>query len=184
MDPTKQGASVEIGQDTSPMRAGDNEKKAMQNLMHKKRFNERDVGPIFNQLFRTIRFKIVFSNADEKNNRHSKEVQFLNDFICKQMDYFKTNLPTGYSERLFLKVLNPKRIIELHMVKLDDDSQVLFLFKEVSTYSKMTKAKTTEKFSNILINSIAHNLFTPLNQLIQLNKGMSHLVQGISDSAS
>ena len=59
------------------------------------------------------------------------------------------------------------------MVKLDDESQVLFLFKEVSMYNKLNKAKTTEKFSNILINSIAHNLFTPLNALIQLNKNMA-----------
>ena len=76
------------------------------------------------------------------------------------------NLPSGYSERLFLKVLNPQAVIELHMIKLDDDSQVLFLFKEVSVYNKLSKAKTTEKISNILINSIAHNLFTPLNVLI------------------
>jgi hypothetical protein len=50
----------------------------------------------------------------------------MNDFICKQMEYFKADLPSGYSERLFLKVYNPngssKRIIELNMVKLDDDS--------------------------------------------------------------
>ena len=82
------------------------------------------------------------------------------------MEYFKMNLPSGYSERLFLKVLNPRAVIELHMIKLDDDSQVLFLFKEVSVYHKLSKAKTTEKISNILINSIAHNLFTPLNVLI------------------
>jgi K+-sensing histidine kinase KdpD len=126
----------------------------------------------------------VFSNPNDKQNRHSKEVQFLNDFICKQMEYFKADLPSGYSEKLFLKLLNPKRIIELNMVKLDDESQVLFLFKEVSTYNKLEKEKTQEKFANILINSIAHNLFTPLNQLIQLNKGMSHLVSGLNNSAA
>jgi len=82
------------------------------------------------------------------------------------MEYFKMNLPSGYSERLFLKVLKTRAVIELHMIKLDDDSQVLFLFKEVSVYNKLSKAKTTEKISNILINSIAHNLFTPLNVLI------------------
>jgi hypothetical protein len=82
------------------------------------------------------------------------------------MEYFKTNLPSGYSERLFLKVLNPRAVIELHIIKLDDESQVLFLFKEVSVYNKLSKAKTTEKITNILINSIAHNLFTPLNVLI------------------
>ena len=82
------------------------------------------------------------------------------------MEFFKENIPSGYSERLFLKVLIPRAIIELHMIKLDSDNQVLFLFKEVSVYNKLSKARTTEKFSNILINSIAHNLFTPLNVLI------------------
>lgn len=65
------------------------------------------------------------------------------------------------------------------MVKLDNEEkkvQVLFLFKEVSIYNKLQKAKTTEKFTNILINSIAHNLFTPLNSLISLNKGMQETI--------
>ena len=94
------------------------------------------------------------------------------------MDYFNNNqLPQGYSERIFLKILDPKRIIELNMVKLDNDSQVLFLFKEVSIYKKLNKAKTTEKFSNILLNSIAHNLYTPLNALIQLNKNMNYSLE-------
>ena len=66
------------------------------------------------------------------------------------MEFFKENIPSGYSERLFLKVLNPRAIIELHMIKLDSDNQVLFLFKEVSVYNKLSKARTTEKFSNIL----------------------------------
>ena len=121
-------------------------------------------------------------NAGQQN-RHVKDVQFMNDFICKQMEFFKADLPSGYSERLFLKVFNPKRIIELNMVKLDDDSQVLFLFKEVSIYDKISKAQTKEKFSNILINSIAHNLFTPLNALIHLNKSMSDLIEGFNETA-
>lgn len=54
----------------------------------------------------------------------------------------------------------------MNIVKLDNENQVLFLFKEVSIYNKLSKAQTTEKFSNIMINSIAHNLFTPLNALI------------------
>ena len=82
------------------------------------------------------------------------------------MEYFQKDLPQGYSEHLILKVLDPNRIIELNIVKLDEESQVLFLFKEVSVYNRLSKARTTEKFSNILINSIAHNLFTPLNALI------------------
>lgn len=85
------------------------------------------------------------------------------------MNYFK-NLNVGYTEKIFLKVLEPSRIIELNMVKLDEDPQVLFLFKEISIYNRLSKARTTEKFSNILINSIAHNLNTPLNALQQINK--------------
>jgi len=84
---------------------------------------------------------------------------------------------------LILKVLDPNRIIELNIVKLDDESQVLFLFKEVSVYNRLSKARTTEKFSNILINSIAHNLFTPLNALIQLTKSMSDIIVGVNQIA-
>ena len=53
----------------------------------------------------------------------------------------------------------------------------------MSIYDKLSKAKTTEKFSNILINSIAHNLFTPLNALIHLNKSMSDLIEGFNETA-
>jgi len=80
------------------------------------------------------------------------------------MEYFKENkFIDGYTERLYIRVYNPKRIIELNMVKLDEESRVLFLFKEVSSYNKQAHAKMTEKFSNLLINSLSHNLFTPLN---------------------
>lgn len=47
-------------------------------------------------------------------------------------------------------------------------------------YNRLSKARTTEKFSNILINSIAHNLFTPLNALIQLTKSMSDIIVGVN----
>ena len=97
------------------------------------------------------------------------------------MDYWKKKKGSmGHRERIFLKVYDQnkfnKRTIELHMVKLDNDSQVLFLFKEVSIYNRLSKARTTERFTNLLINSIAHNLFTPLNALINLNKTMGELI--------
>lgn len=60
---------------------------------------------------------------------------------------------------------------------------MLFLFKEVSIYNKLSKAKTTEKFFNLLINSIAHNLYTPLNALIQLNKSISEIISGVNEMA-
>ena len=62
----------------------------------------------------------------------------MNDFICQQMEYLEKSATQGYSERMFIKVLDPKRIVELNMVKLDDESQVLFLFKEVSIYNKIS----------------------------------------------
>ena len=77
---------------------------------------------------------------------------------------------------MFLKLLKPKQMIELNIVKLNSDSQVLFLFKEISIYDKLSKAQVTEKFTNMLINSVAHNLFTPLNALIELNKSMNELL--------
>lgn len=149
-----------------------------------KRFNERLVGPKFDSLFRLIKFKIVYQNSLKTHIRHTSETQFMNDFICKQMDFFSNNqLQKGYSERLFLKILDPKRVVELNMVKLDNETQVLFLFKEVSIYNKLSKAKTTEKFSNILFNSIAHNLYTPLNALIQLNKSMNFMIEKANNIA-
>jgi len=56
--------------------------------------------------------------------RFPKTQSYMNDFICKQMDYFsETSVPQGYSEKIFIKMINPRRIvIELNMVKLDDDS--------------------------------------------------------------
>lgn len=107
----------------------------------------------------------------------------MNDFICKQQEYFQKHHPQGYSENYLLKVFDPSRIIELNIIKLDSESQVLFLFKEVSIYNRLSKARTTEKFSNILINSIAHNLFTPLNAMIQLTKSMSDIIVGINELA-
>lgn len=99
--------------------------------------------------------------------QHSKEIQWMNDFICRLFDRIKgRQYAQGYQERFFLQLLRPRRIVELSIVKLNDQSQIMFLFKEISIYNKLSKAKTTEKFSNILINSIAHNLFTPLNALI------------------
>lgn len=58
------------------------------------------------------------------------------------------------------------------MVKLDDDQQLLFLFKEISIYSRLQKARIKERLANVLINSVAHNFFTPLSSAIQANKDM------------
>lgn len=53
----------------------------------------------------------------------------------------------------------------------------MFLFKEVSLYNKLSLAKKTDKLTNLLLNSIAHNMYTPLNALIQLNKNLSTVIE-------
>lgn len=73
--------------------------------------------------------------------------------------------------------LEPSRLIELNMVKLDEDQQVLFLFKEISIYSRLQKARIKERLANVLINSVAHNFNTPLSSAIQANREMSDDVE-------
>lgn len=82
-------------------------------------------------------------------------------------------LTQGYTEKVFLRILQTKMNLELNMVKLDNSKQTLFLFKEVSMYNKISQAKTTEKLQNLMLNSISHNLYTPINSLIQLNQNMT-----------
>lgn len=48
--------------------------------------------------------------------------------------------------------------------------QCLVLFKEVSSYQQMKKTQTREKFTQVLINSTAHNLFTPINGILGLTQ--------------
>ncbi|CDW71304.1 multi-sensor hybrid histidine kinase [Stylonychia lemnae] len=53
------------------------------------------------------------------------------------------------------------------------DERILIVFKEISTLKKLQKIKNREQFTNIFINSTAHNIFTPINGLI----GISQLIQ-------
>lgn len=93
------------------------------------------------------------------------------------------NITQGYTEKVFLKILGTKMKLELNMVKLDNSCQTLFLFKEVSMYNKMASAKTTEKLQNLMLNSISHNLYTPINSLIQLNQNMILAIDGLNTHA-
>lgn len=83
--------------------------------MNKLRYNEKEVGPIFDGLFRNVLFRVIpfgqssdtTGNGDmvEVQNRHGKDIQFLKDFIIKQMEYWKKKKGSmGHRERIFLKV--------------------------------------------------------------------------------
>lgn len=67
------------------------------------------------------------------------------------------------------------------MIKLDDQSQTLFLFKEMSIYNKMSYNKNIKKLQNLMLNSISHNLYTPINALIQLNKNLGNLLGRLTE---
>jgi len=63
----------------------------LKNHRNQLRFNEKMVGPIFDGLFRNIKMKVVSFNQNDNHqdnwsdngNRHQKDMQYLNDFICK-----------------------------------------------------------------------------------------------------
>ena len=71
--------------------------KNKEKITNKIRFNEKKVEPMFDNLFRTVQFKIVYSEKNKlgQNNLKNiyKEVQFMNDFICKQLEYFQKHHP-------------------------------------------------------------------------------------------
>lgn len=87
------------------------------------RFNEKQIGPIFDGLFRDIKFKITFLSNDGKEVSSKKEIHFLNDFICKTIHrYSSESIEQGHTEKMFLKLMNPKQVLELNIVKLNSES--------------------------------------------------------------
>jgi len=59
--------------------------------------------------------------------------------------------------------------VELNVVRMKQERQILFLFKDISTFKKLQKSKTREEFTNVFINSTAHNIFTPINGMLGVN---------------
>lgn len=57
----------------------------------------------------------------------------------------------------------------MNVVLMKKDKQFLFLLKDINTFKKLQKSKTREQFTNVFINSTAHNIFTPINGMIGVN---------------
>lgn len=70
--------------------------------------------------------------------------------------------------RTYIKLQKNKKVLEMTVQKEVSTSQCLVLFKEVSSYQQLKKTQTKEKFTQVLINSTAHNLFTPINGILNL----------------
>ncbi|TNV86645.1 hypothetical protein FGO68_gene11630 [Halteria grandinella] len=75
--------------------------------------------------------------------------------------------------KTYIKLQKSKKVIEMTVQKEISTSQCLVLLKEVSSYQQLKKTQTKEKFTQVLINSTAHNLFTPINGIVNL----THLLE-------
>ncbi|CDW91743.1 multi-sensor hybrid histidine kinase [Stylonychia lemnae] len=78
-----------------------------------------------------------------------------------------------YSKDFFFKIEPINESLQINVNHLEQEGQLLIVFKEISAYKKLQKTKHREKFTNIFINSTAHNIFTPINGLI----GIMQLIQ-------
>eukprot|EP00347_Sterkiella_histriomuscorum_P016913 403351370 len=137
--------------------------------------------------------KQSISFLGKNNNSQNKKYLFLDDLAsnCRVTEEFSANQNKKISqsfisfiEKIRLKIskqnqnqednqlkffikLQPLNIsIELNVVSLQKDSQILLLFKEIGAFKKLQKSKTREQFTNVFINSTAHNIFTPINGII------------------
>jgi nitrogen-specific signal transduction histidine kinase len=69
------------------------------------------------------------------------------------------------NQRIYFKIQPMNISLEINYTFLPEENQILLVFKEISSYKKLQKAKTREQMTNIFINSTAHNIFTPINGL-------------------
>lgn len=46
---------------------------------------------------------------------------------------------------------------------LEEEKQLVLLFKEITTSKNLQQSVVRENFTNVFINSTAHNIFTPIN---------------------
>ena len=90
------------------------------------------------ELFKNIKFKVIFSEANlngtgnfsgqggtsigERSSQKSyHKKQDLKEYI-HTLFFEMQKKEMGYSERKFIKILNPKKVLEFTMTKLDDQS--------------------------------------------------------------
>ncbi|CDW71321.1 multi-sensor hybrid histidine kinase [Stylonychia lemnae] len=116
---------------------------------------------LLDSLFENLQFRYEFSNNKEKIMTFPEWIKKIrsNKSFENQTFFFKLE-PIGFS-------------IQIYINYLEKEGQILIVFKELSAFKKLQKTKNREKFTNIFINSTAHNVYTPLNGLI----GITQLIE-------
>ncbi len=62
-----------------------------------------------------------------------------------------------------LKIKNTNRSVEVNVIKLEEENHLVLLFKEITIAKNLQQSTVRENFTNVFINSTAHNIFTPIN---------------------
>eukprot|EP00347_Sterkiella_histriomuscorum_P021911 403332342 len=73
--------------------------------------------------------------------------------------------------------------IQVNVSHLRQEGQILMVFKEISAIKKLQSTKNKEKFTNIFINSTAHNIFTPINGLLGIAELIEREVTQVSQAS-
>eukprot|EP00347_Sterkiella_histriomuscorum_P023930 403332893 len=105
-------------------------------------------------------------NVAEEFNQERKSKQKYQSLL-KYIDQTRKSQQLKPDQSKHFLKLQPNNIsVELSVITLAQDNQILFLFKDISVFKKLQKTKTQDQFTNVFINSTAHNIFTPINGMI------------------
>ncbi|CDW81259.1 multi-sensor hybrid histidine kinase [Stylonychia lemnae] len=138
-----------------------------QNSSNNKKQDQND------QQYMTLNDLGIGISIQEEFNQQKKINQSLSSFIEK----IRKNISKSSEQQKFYIKLQPNNIsIEINVVSFEQDSQILLLFKEIGAFKKLQKSKTREQFTNVFINSTAHNIFTPINGMIGVQQLLERTV--------
>ncbi|CDW79185.1 multi-sensor hybrid histidine kinase [Stylonychia lemnae] len=128
-----------------------------------------------NQIYMTLDDLSAGISIQEEFKSDKKLNQTLLSFIEK----IRKNISKSTAQQKFYIKIQPINIsIEINIVQFEQDSQILLLFKEIGAFKKLQKSKTREQFTNVFINSTAHNIFTPINGMIGVQQLLERTVSG------
>eukprot|EP00347_Sterkiella_histriomuscorum_P014607 403360234 len=123
------------------------------------------------ELFQNLTFRPEFSVENLRTCNFQQLIDLERNIIEQQVSnyYFKLE-PISIS-------------IQVNFSHLTEDGQILIIFKEISAIKKLQNAKNKEKFTNIFINSTAHNIFTPINGLLGIAELIEREVTHVSQAS-
>jgi nitrogen-specific signal transduction histidine kinase len=122
-----------------------------------------------------IKFKVLFSSEHIRSNLYDYIIRIYKNIRNANHDSGQTVKHTVV--KAYIKISKSKKVLELSVQKDMVSAHGLVLLKEVSSYQQLSKMKTKEKYTNVLINSTAHNLFTPINGILGLTQLLEQEVE-------